>query len=381
MAQTASAYDEVQFDEIKLKIDDDNMDLAQDLVLKITFKDVDFDDEDIGPGNKSKSRMEFTIEIDGTRVHFEEDFELEFTEGEDYEYTIDSDKFKDEDEDDRNLWNALLMAYDCGDHDVTVRVSDGDLMDDYEADDNYEMGGDAAEFGSVSLSMENPTLEDQITIEVTNEDGDEYDDRADMRITWLSDKGDKNAWDQDDDAWSKYTKSDGTREVTIEDEFSSKAYGAYRLDVWDEDPEYCLHTIIFNVSNSLRMSAPMPESPKVGQAFKVNVTRPDGAPAIGVTVTVSGPGTYTTGRTGIDGSVSFTFNTKGTYTLSAGDDGTYDLVMRTVTLDERPVMSVSATPESVNSGKAVEILVKNADGDPVSDATITIVRAGDSRRR
>jgi hypothetical protein len=368
-ASCVLADKDIDFDEVEFDLDDDNLDIGESLVLQIEFQDPDFDDDDV---TSATVEMDLRVEIDGIEVHYEEEFEVSFKEGEDKTIEIDSDDFRNEDDED--VWDGLLMAYDCGSHDVMVELSDGDLLDDYSLDQDYEIDGDS--FDSVSISMQTPSLEEELEISVTDEDGDEYEDKANIRIVWLSDRGDKNGWDEDDEEYTKTTKSDGTRSVILEDEFGDDAYGAYRLDVYDNDPEYCLHTIFFNVSNKLTISDTTPASPKVGVPFTVKITKPDGKAAVGVSVMASGPGGFIPPkRTGIEGTVSFTFSSDGSYTLSVGGDGTYDLVTKTITISEKPLMSVTVSPETQESGKPVEITVKS-DGKPLSDATITVVPAG-----
>ncbi len=365
----AYADEYVNLDDFDIQIVDDNLDTGDELEIRLEFDGPDVD----------MNNAEFTLEIkiDGTQVHYDEEYKVDFIEGNDTEKIIKSNDFKNED-DEWNLWEGLLMAYDCGSHDVDVSISDGNLDDDWSQDDTYDVGDSAKTFDSVSLSMEQPSLEDDIEITVTDDDGDEYNDDAKIRVVWLSDKGDKESWDKDDSDYETDTKSDGTKEFSLENKFEDDAYGAYRIDIYDDDPEYCLHTIRFNVSNQLIITGPYPENPKTGEAFKINITRPNGNPAIGISVTASGPEPLITGRSGVDGIVSFTFNRQGTYTILAGGGSSgFDEVLKTVVISEKPVLTVDVTPETQDSGKSVEIKVE-ADGTPIADATINVVRAGGS---
>ncbi|MFC2162381.1 carboxypeptidase regulatory-like domain-containing protein [Candidatus Altiarchaeota archaeon] len=362
----AVVADDVAFDDFEIQLEDSTVDIGDDIKILLEFKEPDI--------TQANTEMELEIEIDGVQVHYDEDFEVSFEENVDKTVSIKSNNFQDEDEED--LWEGLLMAYDCGEHDVTVTLNGGDLDEDLDGDDSYEIGRSADNFDSITLSMDSPTLEDDLEIKVTDEDGDEYDEGASIRVVWLSDKGDKDDWDPDDDDYSTSTKSDGTKSFALDSKFDDDAYGAYRIDVYDNDPEFCLHTIFFNVSNALKISDPMPLQPKVAVPFRVNITRPDGRPAIGVSVMGSGPGGFIPARrTGADGSVSFTFNSQGSYTLTVGGDGTYDLVTKSIVLSEKPVLSASVSPSTQVSGKTVEIAVKSG-GDPVADATVSVGLSG-----
>ncbi|MEA1924343.1 MAG: hypothetical protein U9M95_00580, partial [Candidatus Altiarchaeota archaeon] len=148
----------------------------------------------------------------------------------DVDYTISLDEGDFE-----SIWDNLFLGYDCGDHEIEVKVYDD--VDDEQYTVDLEISGD--EFGTVTITPESPGVDEEITVYVKDDDGDEMD-RAYIKIFHL---GDDEVWDEDDEDNYERTEYDGEAAFTLEDEFDP-AIGRYLFIIVESNSggSYCRET-------------------------------------------------------------------------------------------------------------------------------------------
>jgi len=270
---------------------------------------------------------------------------------------ISSNSFNDE-------WNLNLVKYECKDSmELEVRIS-GDVESDKgtaqltieEKRSDYSL--------RISLSPDQPILDESLTVTVTDDGGDEVAS-AHVKITEL---GSDDEWDKSDDNWKDTTESDGEVAVTLSQKFGSNAKGKFQVDAYKAD--YCKETTTFEITKKLVLSGPDPVKPQVGKTFTLRVTNEGGSGIRFVTVVLS-PGLLK-GTSDANGYAKFTLQSTGTYTASASAVGYDDASLITFTVQDKPTLSVSLSPAQPKMGDLVTITV-TSDGSLVSGATLKIL--------
>ncbi|MBD3389084.1 MAG: hypothetical protein GF416_08355 [Candidatus Altiarchaeales archaeon] len=354
----SSAASAVSIDRMDVSVPN-SIDAGESFDVDITFKD---------PTENETVEVDIEITVDGLLVHEEEDRSIDLREGVDKTITIKSSDF---DTDNGDIWDDNLMAYKCADNlEVEVMVS-GDL-DETESDDmDIEADGDREL--SFEIDPDPFSLDDTITITVYDEDDDELKS-ASVKFTWIDDEdGDTlDEWDVEDKYETEKTDSNGEADFKLYRDFDDNAYGKYQLDLWMDG--YCKLTETYDLRNVLNVSDPMPESPKVGEQFKLKITTPSGKAATGVWAYLN-PGGFKS-RVTMDGEVSFTVTAAGTYSLAVGGTGSgYQETIKTIKVSTKPQLTATVSPDPQNVNKAVLITIQS-DGKAVSGASVKVMRAG-----
>jgi hypothetical protein len=353
MLQTVSAVD--------VEIDSIHVDVPEEITPGGNFNVVvNFEN----PDDTDSVSVRIKIEIEGLLV-YDDDHSISFTNGVDRNYSISSGSFDD-------IWDDNLMAYNCGSNRVEVTVS-GD-------NDEINTESDAADFDitpsgdedektlNMDIDPSNPQIDDDITITIKNENGDEVSGVS-VKFTWVDDN-EKGVWEADDlyeDA-SK-TGSDGETIFNIEDDFKGE-YGKYQVDAWKSG--YCKATETFAiVQGELTVGNPEPSNPKVGEQFKLKVT--DGTnPLKGVRGVISDINVRQTSTSGDDGYLKFTINKAGTYTILINASN-YELMEKQVMVSTPDALTVSITPTPAEVNDPVNIAVFSKSS-PVSGVSLTVTR-------
>ncbi|MCX6695592.1 MAG: carboxypeptidase-like regulatory domain-containing protein, partial [Candidatus Altiarchaeota archaeon] len=157
------------------------------------------------------------------------------------------------------------------------------------------------------------------------------------------------------------------------DRFTKTSYGKYQLDVYKKDA-YCLKRETLDISNSLNITSD-PASPKVGELFKLKVVTSSGSSATGVKVMMSPGGVEKIVRT--DGYTdSFSVSASGTYTFIASG-GSFAETIFTLTVSQKPPLTVTASPDPQDVGKVVSINVQS-NGAALSGASVSVSKTGGS---
>ncbi|MBD3261764.1 MAG: DUF4198 domain-containing protein [Candidatus Altiarchaeales archaeon] len=349
----------VDLDEVTVDVDDSTLDAGQDLDLMITLE---------SPDETGDFDVEIRILVDDVEVHFDE-ATLSLVDGEDYEYNISSNNFRDEDNDD--VWDGRLMGFACGDHTVTVEVMDGDLDDDFDAEDDYEIDPEDSDNElSFTYSPDPPGFDEDLVVSVLDEDGDEFDDCR-CKLTYLDSDGE---WDYDDENDEDNCDNDGECQFDLSRHPFDEERGTYQLDVWSERKGYCVVTENIEVSNQLVVTI-KPSAVQSGEEFTVCVREEDGGNVYNAAVAVSGPGFHRTYYTAVSGCVAATINTVGTYNLYVTKSGYEDNNLNKITVSEKPALVVSASPTPVEAGKQVTFTVESK-GAAVEGATVEVTPQG-----
>ena len=365
LATSASA--EVGLDGLKVRLSDYSIKAGDNFDVNITLEQPDED--------RSSTDVDVEITVDGVLVH-KKTHTFNLVNNQDYSFVINSDSFEIEDE--GKFWKENLLSYACGkDKNVEVTVS-GDVESttkaasdtlDIKASDDNEL--------TVTLDPETPTLDEKFTVKVIDQDEDDLNN-AEVKLTWIDDKNgnDEGVWDTDDKKKSSSTDSDGETTFKISSDMGKTAYGKYQLDVWKSG--FCKVTKELSLYNQLNISDPEPASPQVNEAFKVKVLMPGGKPATGLIVSLS-PGNIKS-KVLSDGYASFTLNSPGTYSLSAGGGSTgFEEVLKVVKVSTAAQLSLRISPDTASINKPVIISVES-DGAPIEGATVKVTPPGGSEQ-
>lgn len=343
LASTACA--KVEIDDFNVNIVDDNLDVGDDLEIELVFEVSDSSDNET-------IDVEIEIQADGTTIYHNENYDVAFLAGETQTVTIKSGNFPGPGLD-HDYWNDNLMEYDCGEFDIDVHVEGDDFMED----NYYSVDIDADADLVFEFDPEDFGLDGDVTLTVFEGYEDEVDD-ARVKITWIDDpEGDEEGeWDSSDEDWDDRTDNDGEVEFNLADEFGDEAVGDFQVDVYGDD--YCRTSETITVTNNWIFKL-NPEQPEPGESFSMCVETESGNPVTYYNLYVRGPGYSRTYPLYSDGCKTLTFNTAGTYYLSASKS-----------LDDDPVeFSLQLLPKATTSSSTTSILVSTTS-IPVSTTSI-----------
>jgi len=303
------------------------------------------------------------IYVDDTLV-YSETVTMDLVEDEYYVLNVSSDNF-----DEGNYWEGNLMAYDCGDHTIKASLGGKDISGSKTDTASLEIDGDEYR---VSISPDQPTLTDKITVTVKDEDKDEVEG-ATVKFTKL---GDSDTWDDDYKTADDETDSDGEVTFKLSSEFGSSAYGKYQIDVYNKDEGYCKYTKIIDTRVSLVLSGTDPAYPTTGQQIRMRVTDQNGNAVAGAKVILSRAGAVNTYTTDAQGYVTYTVNSSGSFDAVASKSGYTDSLTVTVTVSDKSSLIVALSPEKdVAVGSEVQITVTGSDGKPVKGAKVSVIQS------
>ena len=356
LALPASA--EVGIDRISVSANPSEIKPGESFTVNITFKDADDSDN---------VNVRIIIEVDGTVVH-NKTHDIDLRNGNDTSFSIASGDFRSRGD---NIYNENLMNYECGEHDVKVKVS-GDVNDKEDSDtltitpdpDNDE------HILNIEVDPSNPVLDEDLTITVKDDNGDPVKSIK-VKFTWVDDNK-KDVWEVDDPSEEAgATDNDGETTFNIVDDLKEE-YGKYQVDAYKTN--YCKDTTTISFSEGeLTIGNPDPANPVVGQQFRILVT--DGTnPLSGVRASINELGVRLSSTSGSDGYLKFTINQEGTFTIFINASG-YDETQKAVTVSALSGLIISITPTPAEVSSAVTITVFS-NGQPVQGASLTITKPG-----
>ena len=313
--------------------------------------------------NLTNSDIDVEIYVAGTKVYEDTWDNIDIQADSSYIRNVSSSDFED-------VWKENLMDYDCGtSKEIKVSISGDDISSETNTDADLEISGD--NFDLVDMEPENPTKDDSIVITVEDKDGDEFNG-AKVRFTNL---GTDKEWDHDDyDDNSKEMTTNRSGEVSIKiyDKFKDKpngVYGEYQVDIWAAG--YCKNTETFEIGHNLSIGAPSPEKPIVEQPIRVVITDETGKGVPSAKVTVSGGGISMTMTTLTDGSVTFTLNNTGEYTIYAEKEGFS--TTKTISVYAKPTLEITFIPTNPSINNVMTIAVTSS-GNSVGGVTVRITQ-------
>ncbi|OYT27507.1 MAG: hypothetical protein B6U97_01365 [Candidatus Altiarchaeales archaeon ex4484_96] len=277
---------------------------------------------------------------------------------EDEECTIELD---DGDFDD--IWKDLFLGYDCGSHDIKVRIYD-EVKEETDSVD-LEIEGD--EFKRVAFDPEEPSVDEEITIYVEDEDGDGLD-RAYIRIYNL---GDDESWDEDDEDSYERTDYGGEATFTLEDDFDP-AIGRYLFIIVESisGGSYCRVTKELSMKKELVIDG-LPSEAKAGDEIELQVLDSNNNPIAYADVTVSGSGFSDTKSTNADGYVYFTLTETGSFSVVATKTDYEDSVIKHFEIKPRSDLDIDIKPDDALVGVKLTITI-SSKGNEVEDAEVKI---------
>ncbi|MFH1721819.1 MAG: carboxypeptidase regulatory-like domain-containing protein [Candidatus Altiarchaeota archaeon] len=348
-AQTVVSEVELQ-DGIKVKIDDDNIDVGKDFQIEVTLQDPENDE--------SNADVDVEVYIDDVLVHEGTVEDIDLNEGDDYEFTLKSNNFEVDDED---IWTKNLMDYACGTFTIKVIVS-GDVSEEEDTDELEIEGGDL----EVTVDPERPSPDEKITVHVEDEDGDELKN-INVKVTQLDSDGE---WDLSDEYISKYTDSDGDFEFEIEGEakFDDEPDGIYQIDVYKK--EFCKQTFLIEVGDSIQLEGPIPTNPQMGEEFSFRAVNSNGKGVRRVLASLNFDGQIIREYTDSDGYVKFNIDNPGKYELVFSGTGLEEII-KSVNIEARNMPQISLSPKNPKLGEKVE-LKTTSEGNPLQNAEISL---------
>ncbi|OYT54989.1 MAG: hypothetical protein B6U72_00595 [Candidatus Altiarchaeales archaeon ex4484_2] len=281
---------------------------------------------------------------------------VDLEEGVDYTISLDEGDFD-------SIWDNLFLGYDCGDHEIEVKVYDD--VDDEQDTVDLEIEGD--EFNTVTITPESPGVDEEITVYVEDEDGDEMD-RAYIKIFHL---GDDETWDEDDEDTYERTEYDGEATFTLEDEFDP-AIGRYLFIVVESSGggSYCRETTELSLKKELVIGE-LPQEIRAGEVMELKILDPNDNPVPYADVTVSGQGFSETKSTDGNGYVYFTIEETGGYSILATKTDFDDSLIKHFTVKPRSDMNIEVGPDDALVGEQLTVTVSSS-GEAVESAEVRI---------
>ncbi|MBN2250750.1 MAG: carboxypeptidase regulatory-like domain-containing protein [Candidatus Altiarchaeota archaeon] len=359
-----NAAAKIDIDDITVTLSEDDRDTGDDSLTLDVGSDFYVQINLEGPdGDEDNVDLDIEIKIDGTVV-YDDSESVDLVEDDDYLITIASGDLEEND-----AFESNLMAYDCGKSKVEVTVS-GDIKTRRSDSATIRFEGDDL---NVDIGPSDPQPSEEITVTVTDEDDDELKGIT-VRFTNLGSDGD---WDEKDDYVDDKTDSDGEVQITLseEDEFESKPYGKYQVDVWEEGGEYCKYTTTIDSRHTLRIGSIEPSAPMPGENIKLRVTDDDDEPVAGAKVGVSKQGVVSTYTTDVQGYIIFKSDVSGTFDLVATKTDYIDSDIKSITIQEKGAMKIELTPSSnIPAGSEMQIKVTGGDGSPLKGARVVITK-------
>lgn len=349
---TAYAASVTLEDGIDVTLEDDDNDVGDRFDVEITLQEPDDDEND--------AEIDVEIYVDDVLVHEDEE-SVDLEEGDDTEFTVNSGSFRADRDD---IWEENLWSYACGTHTVRVHVS-GDV-DEEEDEDELDIDGDELD---VEVSPAEPGIEDEITVYVEDEDGDEFRGVS-VKITKLGENG---VWDEDDPAEKEYTDGDGEYVFQIDDinAFDDEPIeGTYQVDVWR--PGYCKYTAVLDVGGAVEITGPTPANPAIGDTVTFTAETSKGEPRAGIRASLNVDGQLIQRHTDTDGEVSFSVTAPGRYDVVFTGGGLAEEIV-TFTVAERDSPQIAVSPTAPKAGDLVT-LTATSEGAAVSAADVRITQ-------